>query len=157
MSALAADRVILCLMAAVVILSALFRPGPAGYLPILLVVVFAITYWLTRTWPDRVFYLVCSGTVLVVISGAASVWEGLVLAWMVTGVIATVMEVRVPVHDLPALLVACSATLAITLMIELANHVLLPLAVLWGTAGSILAVMAIRDYRFRKQYSGARV
>ncbi len=157
MSALAPDRVILVLMAAVVILSTLIRPGPAGYLAILLVVVFAITYRLTRTWPDRVFYLVCSGILLVAISGAASVWEGLVLAWMAAGVIATVMEIHVSAQDLPALLVAGSVTLAITLMIELANHVLLPLAILCGITGCVLAVMAIRDYRFRKQYSGVPV
>jgi len=144
-------------MAAIVILGTIIRPVMTGYLSILLVGVFTIVYWRTRSWPDRIFYLVCSGTLLVAVCAAAVVWEGLIIAWLVAGVIATVMKVTLTAKDLPALLAACSVTAIISLMIDRANHVLLPLAILCGIAASVFAVMSIRAYRFRKQYAGDSV
>ena len=155
MSLLTPGRIIIGLMAAAVVLSTVLRPGMAGYLALLLVGVFALTYFLTLPRPDRIFYLACSGALLVAIAAAASVWEGLLIAWMAAGVIATTMGIQVTGQDLPALLAAIASTLAIALMIGMANHVLLPLAVLSGITGCILVVLVIRDYRFRKQYSGA--
>jgi len=155
MSRLPADRVIIGMMAAVVVLITLISPAPSGYLPVLLVGIFAALYWWIRNWHDRFFYLVCSGIVLVAVCGAGSTWEGLIIAWMVAGILATVTGVTVSVHDLPAVLAGGAATILITLMIELANHALLPIAILCGMTLGFLAVIIIRDYRFQKQYSGA--
>lgn len=155
MSNLPADRVIIGMMAAIVVLVTVIRPAMAGYLSILLVGIFAVIYWWTRNWHDRFFYVACSGVLLVVICGAISIWEGLIIAWMVAGILATVTGVTVSVHDLPAVLAGGVATILITLMIELANHALLPIAILCGITLGFLAVIILRDYRFQKQYSGA--
>ena len=149
------DHALIGVMAAAAILAAVLLPPMAGYPAIILVGVFAGVPRLTRAWPDRAFCLACAGTLLVAASAAASTWEGLGMAWLVAGIIATVMEF--PMRSIPALLAAFLATAAITLMIEMANHVLLPLVILACMTGLIAAVMAIRDYRFRKHYSGVPV
>ena len=154
MSRIPGDRVIIGLISAVVILGAIFKPGMAGYLSILLTAVFVTVYWLTRSWRDRIFYLICTGALLVTICGVLSIWEALVISWMIAGIIAALMDISVSERDLPIVLAGLAVTFAVTLMIELANHVLFPLIVLCGISGILFMVMVIRDYRFRKQYYG---
>jgi cell division protein FtsW (lipid II flippase) len=154
MTVLTPDRVLLLLMAAAVIAGTILRPGPAEYLAILLVCVFAAVYRLTRNRPDRLFYLACSGALLVAVCATASTWEGLFVAWMAAGVLAASAGITVSARDLPAVLLCAGVTLVLAWMIELANHVLLPLTVIGGITAIILAVMAIRTYRLRKEYAG---
>ena len=151
------DSLITLVMAAVIILAAAVFPAPAWYLTLVLLGLFVAVYWLTRNWHDRVFYLVCSGALLVVACGTTSIWEGLAIAWMLGGIIATATGMEVSRDDIPAVLTFGACTLAVALMIQLSNHVLLPLLVLSAASAGIAAVMAIRDYRFRKLCSGARV
>ncbi|MGA2122679.1 MAG: hypothetical protein ABSG49_11680 [Methanoregula sp.] len=157
MNSLSPDRQIILFMAAVVILVTAIHPTASWYLTLFLLALYVSVYWLTRTWHDRAFYLVCFGALLVVTCGAASIWEELIVAWMVGGSSAIAMGMTVSRNDLPALLALGSCTLAVALMIYLSNHVLLPLFVLSALTAGIAAVLAIRDYQFRKQCSGARV
>jgi hypothetical protein len=157
MNPLSPDLRITLFMAAVVILVTAIHPTPSWYLTLFLLGLYVAVYWLTRTWHDRAFYLVGFGALLVVACGAASIWEGLIVAWMVGGSIAVVTGMTVSRNDIPVLLAFGSCTLAVALIISLANHVLLPLFVLCALTAGIAAILAIRDYQFRKQCSGARV
>jgi hypothetical protein len=154
MTPLPSSRVILGIMAGVVILGSLFRPSLAGYLAIVFFGVFFLVFWLTRNQPGRVFYLAVTGTLLTAVCAAASTGEGLVIAWLGGGLIAGVMGARLSRHDIPALLAGGIFTVALAALIEWSNHVLLPIVIMGGIAGCFLAVMAVRDYRFRKQYTG---
>jgi hypothetical protein len=49
----------------------------------------------------------------------------------------------------------CGVTLVIAAGIQASNHVLLPLIILTGIVALFAAVRILRDYRFRKQYTGA--
>jgi hypothetical protein len=149
------DIQIIIVMAAVVILATAIFPSPSWYLTLVLLGVFILVSWRTRAWPDRVFYLTCSGILLVVACSAASTGEGLVVAWLLAGVIATVMGMIWSKKDIPAVLMFGSSTLAVALMIQLANHVLLPLLILGAATALVVAALAIRDYRFRKEHTGA--
>jgi hypothetical protein len=153
-STLPSARVLIVLMAAVTIIGALLIPGPAGYLAILIVGIFAAVYWRTRVSSDRLFYLAGTGTLLVAACGAVSIWEGLAIAWLVSGTIAAAQGIMLSRGDLPAAAGAILATLAMALLIAWSDHVLLPLALLSGITGIVVIVMAIRSYRFRKQYAG---
>ena len=152
----APDFRITLLLAAVVVLVTAIYPTPAWYLTLLLLGLYIAVYRLTRSWQDRAFYLVCAGALLVIACGAAGIWEGLVVAWVVGGSIATAMGMTASRDELPALLAFGTGTLAVALLVYLSNHVLLPLFALGALAAGIAAVLAIRDYQFRKQYTGAR-
>jgi len=154
MSGITSDRVIVGCMMAIVIIGVSIKPGLAGYLSILLTVVFAFMYWLTQTRSDRLFYLACCGALLAAICASVWIWEGLLIAWMAAGVMATATGISLSIHDLPVLLVSVCATVAIALLVDMANHVYLPIAVLCGITFIVLVVMAIRHYQFQKQYSG---
>ncbi len=157
MRSLSPDSWITIAMAAVIVLAAAVYPTPSWYLAILFLGLFVTVYRLTGNWHDRVFYLVCSGVLLVVACGTTNIWEGLIIAWMLCGIIAASTGMRLSRDDLPAILIFGACTLAVALMVQLANHVLLPLLVLSAVVAGIAAVMAIRDYQFRKECSGARV
>ncbi len=150
------SRIIL-LMAAVIILAMAMYPTPSWYLILLLLGLFATVHRLTKTRDDRVFYLVCSGSLLVIACGTASIWEGLIVAWLAGSSIASAMGMAASRNDIMALLAFGVCTLAVALMIQLANHVLLPLLVLCAVTAGIAAVLSVRDYQLRKQCSGARV
>lgn len=143
------------LLAVVAVLSAILVPSPAAYLTVVLTAAFALIYRVTRAWPDRAFYLVCTGVLLVAISASVSVWEGLAAGWLVAAVFVSATGIVITIRDLPVLLAGGFVTVAIALMIALANHVLLPLIVLCTAAVLFLGIMAVRDHRFRKEYSGA--
>jgi hypothetical protein len=157
MRPLSPDSWVTIVMAAIIILADVVYPTPSWYLTLVLLGLFITVYWLTVSRHDRVFYLVCSGVLLVVACGTISIWEGFIIAWTLGVIIATAAGMRVSRNDIPALLTFGSCTLAVALMIQLANHVLLPLLVLSAVIAGIAAVLAIRDYQFRKECSGARV
>jgi len=156
MNPVPADLWFLGFLAAAVILVTAIGPAPAWYLSIILLVVFCAVFWLTRTRHDRIFYLVCGGVLLVAACGAASIWGGLVVAWMLAGIVATALGMTGANNDIVAFLAFCSGTLLVAVMVQLANHVLLPLFILCLGTAVFLFVQTIRDYQFRKQYSGAR-
>jgi hypothetical protein len=143
------------LTAAVIMVTAI-GPAPAWYLTIILLALFVAIFRLTWTRHDRIFYLVCAGELLVVACGAVSIWGGLVVAWMLSGIVATALGMTGSRNDIVAFLTFCFGTLLGAMMIQLANHVLFPLFILCSGTAILLAVQTIRDYQFRKQYSEAR-
>jgi len=128
--------------------------APVGYINLILLVLFGSVLYLTRTWHDRAFYLVCAGEPLVIGCGAVNIWAGLFVVWMLAGIICPAMGIPVPGSEIKAFLLFCCATFFITLIIQLSNHVLLPLIILCAGTGLILTVKSVRDYQLKKQYSG---
>lgn len=144
-------------LVAVVIGVAALAPTPAGYFNLVLLVLFGIVLYVTRTWHDRAFYLVCAGEPLVIGCGAVSLWAGLFVVWMLAGIVCYAMGIPVSGSERkPFLLFGC-ATFFITLLLQVSNHVLIPLIILCAVTALILAAKVVRDYQLKKQYSGEPV
>jgi hypothetical protein len=108
----------------------------------------------TRTWQDRAFILLCAGQPLVIACGVISLYAGLFVVWMLAGIVLSSTGMFGSAPDRRSFLYFCGATLVIAAGIGQANHVLPPLLILGAMAAIFAAVRAIREYRFRKQYSG---
>ena len=154
MNPFASEYLPIGLMAGIVAIGMLLVPAPAGYLSLLMVAIFALVFRLTRARPDRALYLTCTGLVLVAICTSVSVWEGLAAGWLAAAAISAAMGLPLTSCDTRVLLAAGITTAALALMTELANHVLVPLLLMSGAVVIALAIVAIRDYRFRNMYSG---
>ncbi len=142
------------LLAAVILLFSLLYPSPAAYAALFSTVLFIAVFLVTRSWDDRAVYLALAGTLLVAVFSAASAWGGLAAAWMIALIIASVMDIRLTRASAKSLAIAACATVAVTLFIDSQNHVPVPLMVVCTAAFLILAVIAVRKYRFRKHYCG---
>ena len=138
-----------------VIVTALFIPSPAGYSAIILLVIFALVLFGTRTWHDRGFYLVCGGEPVVIACSMMNIWAGLFAACMLTGLICGVLGLMGSGEDLLCFAGFCVSSLVIAGIIHFSNHVLLPLALIIGITVLILAIQSVRIYQFRKAYNGA--
>jgi Ni,Fe-hydrogenase I cytochrome b subunit len=142
------------LAAGVLVLTAA-APSPSWYLfPLLIALIGGVMYY-TRTWQDRAFILLCAGQPLVIACGAISLYAGLFVVWMVAGIVLSGMGMFGSEPDRRSFLYFCGATLVIAAGIGQANHVLLPLLILGAATVVFVAVQTIREYRFRKQYTGA--
>ncbi|HPS23895.1 MAG TPA: hypothetical protein PLM60_10890 [Methanoregulaceae archaeon] len=126
------------------------------YLPILLLILFSAIFLLTQTGRDRVIYLVCGGEPLVIICGTMNLWAGLIIQCTLAGIISVAMGFFESTWDQRVFALFCGILSLVTLLIELSNHVLLPLFVLGAATTVILAARSVRMYQFRKQYNGAR-
>jgi hypothetical protein len=136
--------------------SALLLLQPAAwYLDILLLFLFIGIVVITRTWPDRGFYQVCSSVPLIAVSGIMNLWAGMFTVWMVAGTTCTSLGLLASREDQKHFLLFCGSVSLITLLIGASNHVLLPLLVLTTTVAVVLAVQSVRTYQFRKRYTGA--
>jgi len=109
----------------------------------------------TRTWHDRALYLLCAGQLLIIGSGAANLWSGLFAVWMLAGIVLGTLGLLESGPELRSYLLFCLFALAIATGIEVSNHVLLPLLVLGSAAILFVGAVTIRDYRLKKQYTGA--
>lgn len=142
-------------LALVVIATALAFASDAGPVALLLLVIVAAVLYLTRTWPDRGFYLTCAGMPLVIACSMANFWAGLVVICLFAVLIAEVFGIARTKDDHLLLAAFCCASLAIAVIIHLANHVLFPLVVIMGVTALVLTVQSVRTYQLRKQYAGA--
>ena len=142
------------LAAGVLVLTAA-SPSPSWYLYPLLVALFGGVMYYTRTWQDRAFMLLCAGQPLVIACGAISLYAGLFVVWMLAGIVLSAMGMFGSGPDRRSFLYFCGATLLIAAGIGQANHVLLPLLVLGAVTVLFIAVLTIREYQFRKHYTGA--
>ena len=141
-------------LAAGVLLLTAANPLPSWYLsPLLIGLIGGVMYY-TRTWQDRAFMLLCAGQPLVIACGAISLYAGLFVVWMGAGIVLSTTGMFGSGPDRRSFLYFCGATLLIVTGIEQANHVLLPLLILGAVTVVFAAVQTIREYRFRKQYTG---
>ena len=106
-------------------------------------------------WQGRIFYLVCSGELLVIACGALSIWAGLFVTWMLTGVVLGELMMLEGKEDFSMYLLFCCITLALAAAIQFSNHVLLPLLVLAAGTALVLFFQGIRNYQLRKEVTGA--
>ena len=144
----------LLMVAGILIFTAAASPASWYLYPPLLVLI-GIVLYRTRTWKDRVFYILCAGQPLVIVLSAVLVWAGLFVVWMLAGIVLSTTGMLGSDRDWRYYVVFCGATLVIAAAIQVSNHVLLPLVILSGLITLFAAVQTIREYQFRKQYTGA--
>jgi len=142
-------------LAAGVLLLTAASASPFWYLFPLLIALFGGVMYYTRTWLDRAFMLLCAGQPLVIACGAISLYAGLFVVWMLAGIVLSIMGMFGSGRDRRSFLYFCGATLVIAAGIGQANHVLLPLLILGAVTVVFVAVQTIREYQFRKHYTGA--
>jgi len=130
--------------------------SPQWYLNIIFFSLIAGVWYGTRTWPDRAFYLVCAGGPLILAMGSINLWAGLFVIWMVAGIVCNALRILVLHDEIRLFILFCGATVPVAILARVSNHVVLPLLLLCTVTGIIIAVQAIRNYKFRKQYSGVR-
>jgi hypothetical protein len=149
------EHIFFMLMIAGALGTAAISPSLAGYLGLLLLVPVGGVLYATRTWPDRGFYLLCSGQPLVIACGTVTIWAGLFCAWMLAGMVQGAWGALDSYGDFRVFLLFCAVTFPVAAIIQLSNHVLLPLLVLVTVTGLVLFIQLVRRYQFRKQYTGA--
>ncbi|MFA4859850.1 hypothetical protein [Methanoregula sp.] len=134
----------------------LMSASPVWYLTIIFFCLIAGVWYGTRTWPDRAFYLVCAGEPLILACGSINLWTGLFVIWMVAGLVCNALRILVLHEEIRFFILFCGATVPVAVLARVSNHVVLPLLLLCTVTGIIIAIQAIRNYKFRKQYSGVR-
>jgi hypothetical protein len=143
------------MVAGVLILSVLV-PTQYWYINLILITLFGITLYYTAPRNDRIFYLVCAGELLVVAAGVTMLWAGLFMVWMLAGVVCGVQGLLVSRTDYYTLILFWGCTILIASVIQVSNHVILPLLLFGLGTGLILGIRMMRNYQFRKHYSGVR-
>ena len=138
-----------------VIVPALVIQSPAGYAAIILLLIFILLLFSTRTWHDRGFYLVCCGEPVVIACSMMNIWAGLFASCMLAGIVCGALGLVGSGTDFIPFAGFCISSLVIAMIIHFSNHVLLPLTLIIAITAIILAIQSVRIYQFRKQYSGA--
>jgi hypothetical protein len=113
------------------------------------------TLFLTRQWPDRAFYLTCAGQPAVIACGAANIWAGLFVVWMLTGIVAGSMGLIQSRQDYYFLLLFYGLTCILAAVIQASNHVFFLVLALGAGLALLAGIITIRGYQFRKEYIGA--
>jgi hypothetical protein len=149
------DHGFFLLLAAGVLIFTVAASPASWYLYPLLLALTGIVLYATRTWKDRVFYILCSGQPLVIALSAVLPGAGLFAVWMLAGIVLAELGMLASGYDWLTYAAFCGVTLVIAAVIQASNHVLLPLIMLTGIVTLFAAVRILRDYRFRKQYTGA--
>ena len=142
-------------LAVVIAVITILVGSPASYINFILLLLFLITLVLTRSWHDRGFYLVCCGEILVIACSITNLWAGLFAVCMLAGIVCEVQKILESREDLRTFALFCGVSLVITLLVQLSNHVLLPLVILGGMTALILIIQSVRTYQFRKHFTGA--
>ena len=149
------DYVFFLLLTAGVLIFTVAAQPPSWYLYPPLLVLSGIVLHVTRTWKDRMFYILCAGQPLVIALSAAQGWAGLFIMWMLAGIVLATLGMLVSGRDWQSYAAFCGVTLVIAAGIDASNHVLLPLVIIGGLTSLFVAVQTIREYQFRKRYTGA--
>lgn len=137
------------------VLALSFRSFPAGtgVLCTFLALLPGIVLFLVRTWPDRAFYLTAAGQPAVIACGITGAGAGLFAALMLAGMVAGTLGFGATREDLQDLLLLAGLLILLALAVRLTSHVLLLLLVLGAGLGLLAGVLAIREYRFIREYS----
>jgi len=143
------------LLAAGVLIFTLAASPASWYIYPVLLALAGIVLYVTRTGKDRVFYILCAAQPLVIALSAVLAGAGLFAVWMLAGIVLAELGMLASGNDWLRYAAFCGVTLVIALGIQASNHVLLPLMILIGLIALFAAVRILRDYRFRKQYTGA--
>lgn len=133
----------------------LLQASPVWYINFLLLLLLSGVLFLTRTWPDRGFYLACSGEPLVVACSITNLWAGLFVVCMVAGMVCLASRLLESRKDIGVFALFCGGSFLIALVIQWSNHVLPALLVFSTISAVILFVLSVRTYQFRNYYSGA--
>jgi len=150
------DYGFLGVLATGVLALSILNASAAGYIGIALLALFAGIWFITRTWHDRAFYQLCAGLPLILACGSVSLWAGLFVIWMIAGIAGNAMGIVRETWERRLFVLFCGVTLLVAVLVQVSNHVVLPLLLLCIITAGILALQAIRDYKFRKQYRGVR-
>jgi len=148
------DYLFIVLIAALTLAWAVFFSPAQWYLYAVLFLLFLGVFYVGRAWPDRVFYLGCAGTLLVIAIGAVNLWAGMLMTWLVTGLILGSLGMLVTVPNLKRYLAYLAVTGVLAAGTEFSNHAAIPLVVLIAAAAVGILAMAFRDFRFRREYAG---
>ena len=148
-------KIFIALVAGILI-ATLLSGSPTGYISILLLfLVFGIMV-ITRTWRgDRIFYIVCAGEPLVIACSIMNIWAGLFAVCMLAGMVSGELRLLESPKDIRFFALFCASSFLIALLIQVSNHVLLPLLIIGGIAAIVLGGQTLRMHQFRKHYSGA--
>lgn len=144
------------LLSAGMVLVAALSASPFRYLPVLLTLPLGAVLYLARDRPDRLLYGVCAFQPLIVASGLLDLRAGLFAVWICGALAASLSGWLSSRQDLLFLLLFCAGTLLLAILAGFSNHVSLLPAALGAGLGLILLALVLRDYQFRKQYTGAR-
>ena len=129
--------------------------SPIWYLNLILLCLFGGISYAIRSWHDRVFYLVCAGEPLIVACGAINLWAGVFVLWMVAGIVCNAIGMLDFLMGIKSFVLFCGVAAIVAILIQVSNHVLLPLLILATGTGAILAVQVIRDHQFIKQFGAS--
>ena len=129
--------------------------SPVWYLNLILLCLFMGISYAIRSWHDRAFYLVCAGEPLIVACGAINLWAGVLVVWMVAGIVCNAMGMLEFLMGIKSFVLFCGVAAIVAILIQISNHVFLPLLILAAGTGAILAVLVVRDYQFRKQFGAS--
>ena len=146
------EYVFLGVLAAGVIGVTAWSGSPVWYLNIIAFCLFGSIFYAVRNWHDRVFYIVCAGEPLIVACGATNLWAGVVVVWMVAGIVCNAMGMLEFSGGIKSFVLFCGVATIIAILVQVSNHVVLPLLILAVGTGAVLAVQAIRDHQFKKQF-----
>jgi hypothetical protein len=155
MNRLLPEHQFLIVLTAGVAAFSLLSGSPSWYLNFLLIALVYGILVFTRTWPDRGFYLVCSGEPLIIACSIQNLWAGLFVICMLGGVVCGAMGLLESRQDLHEFAYFCGSCLLIALLIQISNHVQTPLIIMSIIIVVILTIQSVRIYQFRKHYSGA--
>lgn len=125
------------------------------YLNILLLLLVSGILILTRTWPDRGFYLACCGEPLIIACSLMNIWAGLFTVCILAGIVCSAFGLLEFQQDYKYFALFCGGSFLVALLIQVSNHVLLPLFLFGCIIAIILFIQSVRTYKFRKQYTGA--
>ena len=147
------DWIFFLLIAAVTLLwTAVISPGLwYVFLPLLLILL-AVLH-LTRSLRDRAFYLGSTGILVVIAAGTVTIWMGLVLSWLVGGMVMTSFTIPSKFTESSQYLLFAGATLLIASVTELYGHVFILLFVLGTAIGLSILALIFRDFRLRREYT----
>lgn len=145
------------LVAGVIVLLLPLFPTLFWVVCLLLALLPGVILYLTRTWPDRAFYLTCAGQPAAIACGSTGIWAGLFVELMLAGMVAGTMGLLTSREDYRFLLLFFGLTVMLALVVSLSNHVFILLLALGAGLALLAAIATIRGYQFRKEYTGARL
>ena len=126
--------------------------SPVWYLNLILLCLFGGIFSAIRNWHDRVFYLVCAGEPLIVACSATNLWAGVVVVWMVAGIVCNTMGMLEFSGGIKSFVLFCGVAAIVAALVQVSNHVVFPLLILAAGTVAILAAQAIRDHQFKKLF-----
>jgi 4-amino-4-deoxy-L-arabinose transferase-like glycosyltransferase len=142
-------------MAAGVLLFTVLDSSTYWYLNLLFLLISGFVLYQTRTWPDRAFYCVCAGEPLVVATGVMNLWAGLFVTCMLAGITCGTLRLLTLKKDYLYLVLFWGCVTIVTGIIQASNHVIFPLVLFGIGIVLFIVIQMIRNYQFRKQYTGA--